>query len=239
MVNCPNCREPMAPLETEGHGTRRPIEINACPTCNLFWFDKTESLRLTPKSTIGLFQFVGRAGKVGKSLATGFRCPRCAAPLAPTQDLQRTTRFNYWRCPRDEGRLITFHQFLREKNFIRTPSPAELARLLETVRQIACSQCGAPVDLAADSACTHCGAPVAMIDPDGITKALQGLAAGAASPAASDPEAMRARLSDAQIDAILELARSRPADERDGGDDLVAIGAGAIAGLIAGLIGMR
>lgn len=233
MVTCPNCREPMAAQAVEGHGARQPMEINACATCNLFWFDKSESVRLTAKSIVSLFRFVGEAGRAGRALAAQFRCPRCASPLAATQDLQRATRFSYWRCPRDDGRLITFHQFLREKNFIRTPSPAELAKLRQTVRQVACSQCGAPVDLAADSACAHCGAPVTMIDPDGVAKALQGLAAETSSSSAPDPEAMRARLTDAQIDAIFDLARTRPSDGRD---DLVAIGAGAIGALLASLL---
>lgn len=238
MPDCPNCREAMAPLEVAGHGALRPIEINACKRCSLFWFDRWESVRLTPEAVLELFRFVGEAGRARKPLVASFRCPRCTTALAPVQDLQRTTRFTYWRCPRDEGRLITFHQFLREKNFIRAPSSAELARLRETVRQIACSQCGAPVDLASESACAHCGAPVAMIDPDGVTKALRELAGSTAAGAASTPDAMRARLSDAQIDAILDLERLRTR-EPEANDDLVAIGATAIGGLIAGLLGLR
>ena len=216
----------------EAYGTLRPIEISACAPCNLFWFDKSESVRLTPKAVLEVFQFIGRPEAPANSLATQFNCPLCSAPLALTQDLQRTTRFTYWRCRNDHGQLITFHQFLREKNFIRAPSPAELAKLRATVRQVACSQCGAPVDLATDSACTHCGAPVALIDPDGVAKALRELAAGASVPASSDPDAMRTTLSDAQIDAIFDLAARCVGS--DGDDDLVAIGAAAIGALIAG-----
>ena len=223
----------MTAQDVEAYGTLRPIEITACAPCNLFWFDKAESIRLTPKAVLELFQYIGKAGSASKTLATSFGCPLCAAPLALTRDLQRTTRFTYWRCPRDHGRLTTFHQFLREKNFIRAPSPSELAKLRDTVRQISCSQCGAPVDLVTDSACTHCGAPVALIDPDGVAKALRDLSAGASSHASSDPEAMRATLSDAQINAIFDLNRVR---QSDGDDDLVAIGAAAIGGLIAGLL---
>jgi hypothetical protein len=141
-------------------------------------------------------------------------------------DLQRTTRFTYWRCSTDGGQLITFNQFLRAKNFIRTPTPAELAKLRLTVRQITCSQCGAPVDLSTDSACTHCGSPVALIDPDSVTRALQDLSAGSATPSSVSPDAMRTTLSDAQIDAIFKLQRM---PERDADSDLVAIGAVAIA----------
>jgi len=232
-LNCPNCREPMAPQSVEGHGALEPIEINACEPCSLFWFDKLESVRLTPKSVIGLFQFIGKAGSAGRAIATAFNCPRCTLPLSVTHDLQRTTRFTYWRCNSDGGQLITFNQFLREKNFIRTPTPVELAKLRSTVRQITCSQCGGTVDLATDSACTHCGAPIALIDPDGVTKALQELAAGAAAPSSASPDAMRKALSDAQIDAIFDLQRMA---ERDRDDDLVAIGAAAIASLVASAV---
>ncbi len=225
----------MASLMLEAFGTLRPIEITACAPCNLFWFDKAESIRLTPKAVLELFQYIGKTGTARKPLATSFRCPLCSTALAPTQDLQRTTRFTYWRCRNDHGRLITFHQFLREKNFIRAPSPAELAKLRATVRQIACSQCGAPVDLASDSACKHCGAAVALIDPEGVTKALRELAAGAAAQAPADAEALRTTLSDAQINAIFDVERMRRS-QSEGGDDLVAIGAAAIGVLIAAFL---
>ena len=220
----------MGTQAVEGHGALAPIEINACEPCSLFWFDKLESMRLTPKSVIGLFQFIGKAGTARRTIAANFKCPRCALPLALTHDLQRTTHFTYWRCGRDGGQLITFNQFLRQKNFIRTPTPVEFAKLRSTVRQIACSQCGAPVDLSTDRACTHCGSPIALIDPDGITKALQELAADNAAPSSVSPEAMRKSLSDAQISAIFDLQRMAA---RDRDDDLVAIGAGAIGALVA------
>lgn len=226
----------MTELPLEAFGTLLSIEISACASCNLFWFDKSESIRLTPRSVLEVFRFIGESGRARNVLASQFRCPLCSMALALTHDLQRTTRFTYWRCPDNHGRLITFHHFLREKNFIRSPTPSELAKLQATVRQVACSQCGAPVDLVAHSACTHCGAPIAMIDPDGVAKALHDLAAGASSPAPADPKAMQQRLGDAQIDAIFELARTHR-DESN--DDLVAIGAAAIGALVAGLLATR
>jgi hypothetical protein len=219
----------MTPQDVPAYGTLRPIEITACAPCNLFWFDKAESIRLTPTAVLELFQYIGKAAGPRKPLAASFRCPLCATALIPTQDLQRSTRFTYWRCRNDHGRLITFHQFLREKNFIRAPSPPELAKLRATVRQISCSQCGAPVNLAADSACRHCGAAVALIDPEGVAKALREMTQAAL---ATNPDAMSARLSDAQIDAIFELQRTRQNEN----DDLVAVGAAAIGGLIGKLL---
>jgi hypothetical protein len=233
MPDCPNCHQSMAAQAVEAHDGLRPIEINACAPCNLFWFDRLESIRLTPKSVLALFQYIGEAGRARNTLASLFNCPRCAAALLLTYDLQRATRFTYWRCRNGHGHLTTFHQFLREKNFIRAPSSAELARLRATVRQISCSQCGAPIDLETDTACTHCGAPIALIDPDGVTKALRDLAADSHATATPDPEATRRTLSDAQIDAILGLAALREPDRRD---DLVSAGAAAIGALVAKLV---
>jgi hypothetical protein len=233
MRNCPNCHDPMPVQMVEAHEGLRPIEVDACAACNLFWFDKSESVSLAPAAVLRLFQFIGKARTARNALAATCRCPVCSETLVLTQDLQRTTRFSYWRCRYGHGRLTTFHQFLREKNFIRAPSLAELARLRATVRQIACSQCGAPIDLETDSASTHCGAPVAMVDPDGVKKALQELALGAPTAATSDRQEVRTTLSDAQVDAIFDVERLR---QREGNDDLVSIGAAAIGALVAGLL---
>lgn len=211
--------------------TLHAVEAYSCASCNLFWFDRTASVELAPKAVLGLFAAIGKASTTARTpLASNFSCPRCQNALAFTHDMQRATRFTYWRCAMDRGQLITFNQFLREKNFIRTPTPAELQRLREMVRQISCSQCGAPIDLEKDEACPHCGAAVALIDPDGVGKALQDLSAGMAQ---TDAAATRATLSGAQIDAIFDAARARPPGETS---DLVAIGAAAIGGLLGALL---
>ena len=188
----------MASLMLEAFGMLRPIEITACAPCNLFWFDKAESIRLRPKAVLELFQYIGKTGTARKPLATSFRCPLCSTALAPTQDLQRTTRFTYWRCRNDHGRLITFHQFLREKNFIRPLPPADIARLAAQVKVIRCSGCGAPVDLARDTACGHCGAPIAALDPDALARTVGELEAAAAKTPAIDVDALIDGLAAAQ-----------------------------------------
>jgi hypothetical protein len=236
MYACANCGDAMASLVLEAFGTPPSIEISACGSCSLFWFDRTENIRLTPKAVLELFQYIGKAQRARDALASSFKCPVCFASLAVTQDLQRSTRFTYWRCLRDHGHLITFNQFLREKNFVRAPSPAELARLRATVRQIACSQCGAPVDLASESACAHCGAPIALIDPEGIAKTVDELESGSAPPSSAGPNAVGAKLSDVQIDAILATQRARPEDTNH---DLVAIGTAAIGAILAAFIASR
>jgi hypothetical protein len=211
----------------------QPIEVGSCAACSLFWFDESASVRLTPKSVLGLFQFVGQAGPAKNSLASSFGCPRCHHGLAFTHDLQRATRFTYWRCPGDHGQLITFGQFLAEKNFIRPPSPDELAKLRATVRQLSCSQCGAPIDLATDTACPHCGAAITLIDADGVAKALHDLASGGSLPTGQQAAPTTSALGEAQLNALFDQERIR---EHEGGHDLLAIGAAAVGALIGGFL---
>lgn len=221
----------MTPQTTQAQYSARSIEIEACAPCNLLWFDQHESTRLTAGAILDLFRYISAAASGPRTaLASSFRCPRCSYALAFSHDLQRTTRFTYWRCPRDSGQLMTFQQFLRAKNFVRTPSPQELARLRETVRQISCSQCGAPVDLTRDPACTHCGAPIALIDPEGVARALHDLASEGNQAAPDEREAVRAALTDAQVNAMFELERMRgAAPERD----LLAVGLAAAGAWLA------
>ena len=74
------------------------------------------------------------------------------------------TRFSYLKCPNDHGRLTTFFDFLREKDFIRPLTPEQLQELRQNVQTVNCSNCGAPVDVARASACGHCGSPLSMLD---------------------------------------------------------------------------
>lgn len=237
MTLCPNCHEPMSSLALPAYDTTRGIEVDACGPCSLFWFDHQENVRLRPQAVLDLFRLVSASAKAPRrTLASSFNCPRCSRALAYSHDLQRTTRFTYWRCARDFGQLITYQQFLRAKNFVRTPSAGEIAKLRETIRQINCSQCGASIDLATDTACTHCGSPIALIDPDGVAKALADLSTEKAGATNADREAARAALTSAQIDAIFELHRMKD-DGRE--RDLLAVGLAAVGGWLARQLAAR
>jgi hypothetical protein len=210
------------------------LEAGSCAPCNLLWFDRSGSIGLTPRAVLGLFQYIGTAAGAARTpLASTYRCPRCSDTLALTYDLQRSTRFTYWRCSNDYGQLFTFNMFLREKNFIRSPTLAELNKLRETVRQISCSQCGGPIDLSKDTACTHCGAFIALIDPDGVAKAVHDLTIGQGSTAPATQEQTSVALSNAQLDAFFDRERI---DEHDGSHDLLAIGVAAVGAALGAML---
>lgn len=95
--------------------------------------------------------------------------------MIDTQDRQRDTPFRYWRCGRRHGRFITFFDFLREKDFVRPLSPAQVAELRAQVRSVNCSNCGAPIDLQTSSACAYCRTALSMLDFTQVERMLTAL----------------------------------------------------------------
>ncbi len=231
---CPGCSTMMQPqvLARKAVGE---LSVDVCGACQAFWFDAFESAQLTPGATLALFDVIRKA-RPGQRRALPARlpCPRCTEPLQLTHDLQRTTRFLYYRCPHAHGRFTPFLQFLREKDFVRAPSPSELARLRAAIRVIHCSSCGAPVDLAKDAACPYCQAPIAILDPDAVATTVRAL---------EKAEARRTTIDvDALFDGMLDAQRRADAfDHREprfeAGDaravDLVALGFAALANMLA------
>jgi Zn-finger nucleic acid-binding protein len=154
----------MPVLTLDGH-LGQPVAIDLCHACQAFWFDSYESLQLSPASVLHLFRAIGEHSTAAVSpLSETSACPICKMRLVPTRDQQRQTRFEYRRCPQRHGRLISFFNFLREKDFVRPLSAAQRAELRKTVQTVNCSNCGAPVDLGTGKACDHCGSPLSMLD---------------------------------------------------------------------------
>ena len=168
----------------------RPLSIDLCLGCQAFWFDARESLQLTPASTLKLFQLIGdhlADGRPRSSSLTRAACPRCGGALRVTRDMQRNTRFEYLNCPAGHGRLTTFFNFLREKNFVRPLSPDQLAELRKNVHAVNCSNCGAPIDLAARTTCGHCGSALSMLDMTQASRLIEALRAADRAGAPIDP----------------------------------------------------
>jgi len=202
------------------------VDIDFCFPCQVIWFDQYESLQLAPGGVLEVFKALHeRRAPTRNAVPELLDCPRCHARLALTHDVQRSTHFSYYRCTWGHGRLTPFFQFLREKNFVRPVTGAELAALKAKIRTVQCSNCGAPVDLEHDTACPYCRSPIAILDPDAVTKALREL---------SEANTQRHSI---DIDRLVDaLARHPPpTDDALGvlggvsGGDLVAAGIGAIA----------
>lgn len=171
-LECPACGAPMARQEFDGNYDTTVL-IDICRGCRGLWFDAGESLRLSPGATLRLFRLIHEhPAEERNQLPDALRCSRCGERLIATTDRQHNTPFYYARCPREEGRFITFFQFLREKNFVRSLDPRELKELRARLRSVACSNCGAPVDLERAPTCSYCRAPLSVLDPRQIERAL-------------------------------------------------------------------
>ena len=163
-VDCPRCASPMEAHPLDAH-LGRAVVVDVCDPCQSLWLDAGENLQLTPAATLALFRVIGEhVAKPQPSGADMAKCPRCRGRLRKTQDLQRATKFEYLRCPNGHGRLMTFFDFLKEKDFVRPLTAHQIAELRKTIQTVNCSNCGAPIDLARGSTCAHCGSPLSMLD---------------------------------------------------------------------------
>ena len=143
------------------------ITIDVCDGCQGIWFDDLEMLHMAPGATLALFRHIQEVANTARHpLASSLGCPRCHLALAQAHDMQRNTRFTYFRCPAGHGRFTTYFQFLRAKNFVRSLTAKEITELRRHIRQINCANCGGPVDINGDTACPFCRTPVSMLDPD-------------------------------------------------------------------------
>ena len=189
------------------------VQIDVCHACHVLWFDRLESPRLTPGATLKIFRVIGEGTQASAMpIREPLKCPRCEVRMRLTHDRQRNTQFRYWRCLKDHGRLITFFDFLREKDFIRPLSPQQLADLRANVQTINCSNCGAPVDLVHKSACEHCGSPVSMLDVKQIertTNQLQDAEDKASQPDPALP--LRLEHEKYEVDALFDRLRAEEA----------------------------
>jgi hypothetical protein len=172
-IPCPGCAQTMTKRALPNHDAGQ-VCLDLCYPCHAIWFDRNESVQLAPGAVIELFRDIhARQDEPRRALPERFGCPRCRAPLALTHDLAKAGRFSYWRCPAEHGRLTPFFQFLREKQFVRSLTPAELGRVRAELKVVRCSSCGAPIDLEHDTACSFCKAPLAILDADAVQKALR------------------------------------------------------------------
>jgi hypothetical protein len=186
------------------------LAIDLCFPCHGIWFDAVESMQLAPAGVIDLFREIHRhEDGPRRQVAERLQCPHCRARLVLSYDIGKAGRFSYHRCPADHGRFTPFLQFLREKQFVRSLTPHEIARVRAELKQVRCSGCGAPIDLERGTACAFCKAPLAVLDADAVEKAMQVWA---------EAEARRTRRPsrEAVTGALLDLRQLESKARRDG-----------------------
>jgi hypothetical protein len=213
-IPCPNCRQPMQnqDLQHVDHGS---VRVELCFGCAGIWFDHLASVNLAPAAVITLFQEIqARRDDPRQPVAPQLTCPRCMDGLALSHDMTKAGKFSYYRCLRGDGRFTPFFQFLREKQFVRSLSPAELQHVRSQVRQIACSECGAPIDLEHESVCRFCHAPVSFLDPDAVESALNRLK--------DADDRHRAALTPEAVASALKQIRAPQGASNDGVDLIIA-----------------
>ncbi len=236
---CPGCSAEMTNIVLDAR-LGATLAIDLCAICKAIWFDRFEDLQLAPAATLKVFGIISEQSNAASApLPSVLRCPRCSSRLLHTHDIQRNTPFRYWRCDAGHGRLMTFMDFLRQKDFVRPLSPQQLQELRQNVQTINCSNCGAAVDLAKDSLCKHCGSAVSMLDLQQMTRTIAQLQAAAAGQRPADPAApepakasdtVGSAMSASDLDALIMAIRAR------GGDDvepsLITTGLGMLGDLL-------
>jgi hypothetical protein len=230
-IGCPGCSLEMTPLSVDGH-YGRTVVLDLCHPCGGLWFDVNESLALTAGATLRLFVVIGEHGQARRAPLGTPTCPRCRHALALTSDVQRNTRFSYWRCRAEHGRFITFAEFLREKNFVRPLSGPELADLRASVQTIRCSSCGAAIDLAQASVCGYCRAPVSVLDAHQVERVVAQLKQAETARQTVDPTLpMRLMADRLRVEHLFASLDGRSSDSNAPG--LIEAGLATVAELLA------
>ena len=214
------------------------LELDLCFACHVMWLDERESIQLSPRGTLDLFQLLHEhrddpRHAIGRKLA----CGRCKRPLSLKYDIGKYGRLSYYACPAEHGRLTPFSEFLKEKQFVRELSQTEQNRVRAELKRVQCSGCGAPVDLMKSFQCGHCGSPIAVLDADAVEKTVRQLEAAEEKRSGGDPATREAR---ARALAYMEGMRTRPEKLWQhgprlgprGGDDHVDLLSASIGALI-------
>lgn len=176
-TRCPACGQTMDAEHFAGHYGRK-VELDLCHHCNALWFDRMENLALTAGGVLALLQSMQAHYADDRVPMPKLKhCPRCESTLEQSRRRTKAIQYTVFDCVHGHGHFITFYELLREKDCIRPLRGEKLKALRKQLDVVACSSCGAPVDLHKTAACTHCSAPLALLDPDAMAETLERLAA--------------------------------------------------------------
>ncbi|MCE9657154.1 MAG: zf-TFIIB domain-containing protein [Burkholderiales bacterium] len=175
-LDCGNCRAPMQRLALAGH-YGSSVELDVCGSCDLVWFDGTETARLNGPGLLELIGMMAAAYDLPyQPLTAATRCPRCSGKLKTVHNQSRWGRSVQLQCVKRDGAYQSFAEFLEEKGLLRPMSRLDRARLLQDRGRIDCVNCGAAIDKA-DERCPYCTSVPSLLDVARLARAL-------------DPEAM-------------------------------------------------
>ena len=175
-LDCGNCRAPMQRLGLAGH-YGATVELDVCASCDLVWFDGTETARLNGPGLLELIGTMAAAYDLPyQPLSAATRCPRCAGPVKTVHNQSRWGRSVQLQCLKRDGAYQSFAEFLEEKGLLRPMSRLDRAKLLRDRGRIDCVNCGAAIGKD-DERCPYCTSVPSLLDVARLAKAL-------------DPEAM-------------------------------------------------
>ncbi len=153
------------------------VELDVCASCDLVWFDGTETARLNGPGLLELIGMMAAAYDLPyQPLTAATRCPRCSGKLKTVHNQSRWGRSVQLQCLKRDGAYQSFAEFLEEKGLLRPMSRLDRARLLRDRGRIDCVNCGAAIGKA-DERCPYCSSVPSLLDVARLARAL-------------DPEAM-------------------------------------------------
>src|SRR5689334_18897587 len=97
-LDCGNCRAPMQRLALPGH-YGSSVEIDVCSSCDLVWFDGTETARLNGPGMLDLIGLMAAAYDLPhRPFSAATRCPRCSGKLRTVHNQTRWGRSVQLQC---------------------------------------------------------------------------------------------------------------------------------------------
>jgi len=148
------------------------VELDVCASCDLVWFDGTETARLNGPGLLELIGLMAAAYDLPyRPLSAATRCPRCSGKLKTVHNQSRWGRSVQLQCLKRDGAYQSFAEFLEEKGLLRPMSRLDRAKLLRVRGRIDCVNCGAAIGKD-DERCPYCTSVPSLLDVARLAAAL-------------------------------------------------------------------
>ena len=148
------------------------VDLDLCRSCDLVWFDGSETAQLTGPALLELIgQMASARALPHEMLRTDPRCPRCAGRLKIAHNQSRWGRSSQLQCVRRHGAYQSFAQFLEGKGLLRPMSLIDRAKLLRDRGRIDCINCGGEI-AKDDEQCRWCRSIPSLLDVARLARAL-------------------------------------------------------------------